>query len=274
MSWRRFIGVFCMLTLATAALAAASASGDGGPSPGVSVGWDGVTAQRAGIRYVTLPAGRRTLVAVIRVRGGRVIRFTSIRGSYGVPLVTYDGTAGGLSHDGRTLVLASWLGAVGPKAVSRFAVLERKKLRVRQVVTLRGAFSFDALSPDASTLYLIQYTSAQNSARYRVRAYDLRARRLLARVIVDRREPDEPMTGSPVTRVTSPDGKWVSTLYGRPQGKSFIHALDTVRREAFCLDLPLRIQQGVRLALTRDGKHILLLQRRGGARLLTIAAPV
>ncbi len=256
-----------------AAIAAPVAASGGGPSPGISWGWDGVAGPGGQLRYVTLPAGNGTLVEAVRVHDGRIMRWTSIKGSYGVPLVAYDGSAGGLSHDARTLVLGSYPGFPGPSAATRFAVLDAMTLRVRTHVTLRGAFSYDALSPNGSTMYLIQYTSTQNANRYRVRAYDLAAGRLLARVIVDRREPKEQMSGSPVTRVTSSDGAWVYTLYARSSGPSFIHALDTVRREAVCIDLSLRAVQDVRLALTADQKQIMLLQRRGRVHLLTIAAP-
>jgi hypothetical protein len=127
-------------------------------------------------------------------------------------------------------------------------------LRTRSVVTLRGSFSFDALSPDASKLYLIQYISAQDYARYRVRAYDLSARQLVPGAIVDRREPDEAMTGGPVTRATTRDGRWAYTLYARQGRPPFLHALDTVAAKAYCIDLPLRLRQQRQLQL-RLGFH-------------------
>jgi hypothetical protein len=81
------------------------------------------------------------------------------------------------------------------------------------------------------------------------------------------------MRGYPITRVTSADGRWVYTLYARVNGPSFIHALDSVHRQAVCLDLRVRALSDVRLALSRDERQILLLQRQGGARLAAIAAP-
>ena len=92
MSSRRFIAMFAAIGIA-AAWAAAGAAGDGGPSPGVSSGWDGVAAPDGNVRYVALAGGRGTVVAVVRVRGGRVVRYGWIPGSYGVPLVAYDGSA-------------------------------------------------------------------------------------------------------------------------------------------------------------------------------------
>jgi hypothetical protein len=192
-----------LLSLVAAVIASAAgtvtAAADGGPSSAVSWGWDGVVAPGHQVRYVAIPSGRNTVVEAVRVLGGRVLRWTSIKGSFGVPTITVFGTAGGLSHDGRTLVLASQTGIPNAHAVTRFAVLNAHTLHLLPVitlhgspiVTLHGSFSFDGLSPDASTLYLIQYTSAQDYNRYRVRAYDLLRRRLLPGAIVDKREPDE-----------------------------------------------------------------------------------
>ena len=234
-----------------AALTAVSAAADGGPSTGVSFGWNGILGPGHEVRYVAIPSGRNTVVEVVRVLGGRVLRWTSIRGSYGIPSVTVFGRAGGLSHDGKTLVLSSQSGVPDSHAVTRFAVVDTRtprlqpvtSLRVRPVIALHGSFSFDALSPDASTLYLIQYTSAQDYTRYRVRAYDIHGERLLPGAIVDKREPDEAMAGMPADRATTSDGRWAYTLYARQGEPPFVHALDTVKREAYCIDLPLRMNQ-------------------------------
>ena len=44
------------------------------------------------------------------------------------------------------------------------------------------------------------------------------------------------MTGVPVTRTSSLDGRWAYTLYDS-QEHPFVHALDTARRTAVCIDL-------------------------------------
>jgi hypothetical protein len=82
--------------------------------------------------------------------------------------------------------------------------------------------------------------SKSDLVRYVVRAYDLRARRLLPGAIVDKRNVDEIMRGYPVARASSPTGRWVYTLYTKGPGSSltFVHALNTVGRSAFCIDLP------------------------------------
>jgi hypothetical protein len=77
----------------------------------------------------------------------------------------------------------------------------------------------------------------------------VKARRLLPRAIVDKREPDEVMAGAPVSRTVSAEGRWAYTLYARQGAPPFVHALDTVDRSAFCIDLPLRLPQQKQLAL-------------------------
>jgi hypothetical protein len=252
-----------ILALALAVLTAAAvvgvAAGDGpqGPSPGVAGGWEGDLAPNGKVRYVTIAAGRQTIVEVVQVRGGRILRWGLVDGEFGSPLVAFDGTTAALSADGKTLVLASY--PLARRAtVSRFAIVSTKTLARRAVVSLRGTWSFDAVSPDASTLFLIQYLSSAQSSAYRVRAFDLVAKRLFSGAIVDRREEEAEMRGSPATRKTSADGRWAYTLYAR-QGKApFVHALDTVERQAYCLDLPLRLgqpkQMGLRLRLVRNGQ--------------------
>jgi hypothetical protein len=85
-------------------------------------------------------------------------------------------------------------------------------------------------------MYLIEY-SPRDLGDYAVRAYDIRARRLYPDPVVDPREPDEAMRGLPITRATSPDGRWAYTLYDGAGMHPFVHALDTVRNSAVCIDL-------------------------------------
>ena len=239
-----------LVALAAAAVCVGGASANGSPySPGLAYGWDGVRAPGSSVRFVTLGTARTTVVAVIRVRGGRVVRSRAVTGFYGVPLVAYDGTAGGLSGDGRSLVVASYGPLPGDAGRTRFAVLSTRTLRPRRVVELSGAWSYDAISPDGSLLYLVEHLSAGTNPRYRVRVFDLEASRLLPKAIVDRVEREAVMRGQPVTRATSPDGRWAYTLYARQEQEPFVHALDTTRGEAFCIDLPLRMAQPRQMTL-------------------------
>jgi hypothetical protein len=176
--------------------------------------------------------------------GGNVthIGALTVQGEWGIPRVTppSDGGVGGLSTDGRTFVLAQQPHPDGEGVVSSssFLVLHTKPLRVVRTITLRGDFGFDALSPRARTLYLIQHLVNQGTFRYRVRAYDLAQRRLLPGSIADKRQRDWLMAGYPVTRATTANGGWVYTLYASGNNYPFVHALDTVHRTAVCIGIP------------------------------------
>src|SRR5215475_3045994 len=58
-------------------------------------------------RFITVPANRGTVVETVSVRGGRVLNSRFLRGYFGIPMVAYDGSTDGISHDGRRLVLVS-----------------------------------------------------------------------------------------------------------------------------------------------------------------------
>jgi len=147
-----------------------------------------------------------------------------------------------------------------------------RDLAVRDSITLKGAFGYDALSPDGTKLYLIQHSSAEDLEHYVVRAYDLTAHRLLPGRIADKTQQSWVMQGFPLTRTTSVDGRWVFTLYQNPGGYPFVHALDTVRSVAHCVGLPWTAKdQGPlsRLAMTLHGKT-LAVQWQSGKRWLNI----
>lgn len=262
---RLFASALVALALTGAALAAG-----GGPSPGLMTGWDGATDAARSVRYVAMPVGTSTIVAAVRTSDGRMLRYSTIHGGFGVPIVAYDGTTEGISHDGRTLVLAEF-GA--SRQQTRFAVLGTSRLRLRRLVTLHGLWSLDALSRDGRMLYAIQYLGTGPNPRYSVRAVSLVTGKPVGAPLVDKREPDEEMNGSPWARVRSANGAWAYTLYAKPNGTGFVHALDTAGRRAFCVDLPWRTSTqrlaAVRLSLA-DGGRTLELEKPVGTRLAVV----
>lgn len=225
------------LVLVLALIPAGGALADGLPVEGVDASLSGVAGTGpGGTRYVTLPAEKGTVVAAVDPVGGQVLRSRHLPGRFTVPVVAYDGSASGLAADGLTLVLIRPRLAF-PRRTTTFAVLGTERLRLQDEFTLRGDFSFDAVSPDGRWLYLVQYLSKRDPSRYLVRLYDLRRGRLLPDPIIDPREVGDVMRGMPVTRASSPDGRFAYTLYDGAGEHPFVHALDTVATTARCIDL-------------------------------------
>lgn len=260
---------FVMLVTAILAPAAPAAAGAGPSGAGkVPLGLEspnGVVSSTSAIRYVARRRGRRTDVLAIATGGGRTVASRRLPGRWGVPAVSLDGTPTGLSADDSALVLAETR-ARFPRPRSRLVILDGDNLRLRERITLRGDFSVDAVSPDGSTLYLIENLSPNDPTNpYLVRAYDVIQGRLLPEPIVDPREPNDRMQGYAITRVSSPDGRWAYTLYDRPQSMPFIHALDTSERRAVCIDLGpipgIGDYAAVRMDLGAGGRRLSLLVR-------------
>lgn len=207
-----------------------------GPSPGTILGSPGASWQGHSHRFEAAHGGLGTRITEVTA-GGAAIRSVSVRGQFGIPEVAYDGSTERLPARSASLVLAPWNAPAFPRH-TEFVVLSAPRLRVRARVTLPGVFAFDALSPDGQTLYLTQHTSATNVTRYTVRAFDLRAGRLLPGVIADRSTGEWRMDGIPAARLQAPGGGWAYTLYAGGEDGAFVHALDTRDRTAHCIDLP------------------------------------
>jgi hypothetical protein len=240
---------------------AAVASADG-PPPYLVQGNAGVLGTLGLYRYVAVGDGSHTILEKIATSDGSVRAWTTLHGYWAVPTIDFQHGGDGVSHDGRTLILATFGGNT-----TRFVKIRTENLGVVQRVTLRGSFAYDAMSPDASTLYLIDHSGFADYDRYVVRAYDLRHGRLLPGRIADKTQKSWIMQGSPVLRTTSPDGRWVYTLYQNPGGYPFIHALDTVRGVAHCTGLPWTGSQGllwgVVLRLNGDGTKLAVDRTQG-----------
>ena len=244
--------------LVAAGAAAGHAGADGLPIGGVEVGPTGVARPGADVRYVALRAGPSTLVARVEQSGGRVLGTGLLAGRYTIPAVALDGSAAGLSADGRTLVLIRPRTGF-PRKETALAVVGTRRLRLRETITLAGDFSFDALSPDGSLLYLVQYVDPRDPTRYVVRGYDLDRGRLLPDPVVDPKVFGSVMRGYPVTRAVSPDGRWAYTLYDGG-GHPFVHALDTAEGAAACIDVEalagVTDLMDVRLAVAAGGAEV------------------
>src|SRR5690348_16717049 len=129
----RKLGAFAV-AVACAAIVQGVALG-AGPSPGLSQ--NGIAS--ADVRYVAVTGDGTTLEVV---RGDRVLRSKTVRGTWGIPLVSFDGTAGGLSADGRMLILSDTNG-VNPQAKrTSFLAVATKTFHVLTAIRLKGSWSF------------------------------------------------------------------------------------------------------------------------------------
>jgi hypothetical protein len=231
-----------------------------------------VVAPHGDVRYTASRADGSTTIRALRTGAeGGVLATTKVDGSWGIPAITSTGVAGGLSPDGRTLVLSEPSNYNGLRSQSRFLLLSTDPLAVVDTVVLNGEFGFDALSPDGRTLYVIQHRSRADLVSYVVRGYDLQQKRLLTRAIVAKGEGTT-MRGYPVSRATSSAGSWVYTLYHRVSGKPFIHALNTSKRFAVCIDLTWQPSSNgiwnTRLAISPDDRRLFV--RSGGVAVATV----
>jgi hypothetical protein len=250
------------IALAAGALVAPSlARADGLPIPGVTPAAGGVSSPvNPAVHFLARSEGGRTTVRQISP-SGRPADSLTLSGRFTIPAVALDGSPGGLSANGRELALIKPRKRF-PQAATHLVLLRTRPLRLVRRIDLSGDFSFDAISPDGNRIYLIRYLSRSDPTRYAVRAYDVGAAKLVPKPIVDPTEPDEQMRGYPVSRVTSPDGRWQYTLYSGGD-RPFVHALDTRRATARCIDLPRTIGN-----VYRDGLRI-----GGDGRILSITNP-
>ena len=214
--------------------------------------------------YVTQPTDDGTAVARADTTDNATPRARIIQSGFAIPTVATDKSTSGLSANGKTLVLAGPLSQLGQRT-TKFKVLDAGSLRARDTITVRGSYSFDAISPDGNLVYLIQYTSPPDPGQYLVRAYDVAAGHLLRKPVIDPDETGQPMTGRPVTRVMSPNGQWAYTLYQGSDEGPFVHALDTSGHRAVCVDLDglnlPKTLHGSQLSVTSDGGQLRITRR-------------
>jgi hypothetical protein len=249
------------LAVVVAALVAALPAAAVGPWLWTANGGAGIATADGSVHYVARVSASRTTVSAVRSSDGRRLRALTVPGRWGLQAVTVRGALTGLSGDGRLLVLAPPTRGE-PASVSTFMLVGAPDLRSLGTISLRGDFSLDAVSPNGRTLYLIQHLTGVDSTRYQVRAYDLRTRTLVRRPVADKRQAGWIMHGFPMARASTPNGSRVYTLYRNDANYPFVHALDTVRRTAVCIGLPLswtdpELLSDVTLSL-RDGARTLV----------------
>jgi hypothetical protein len=183
----------------------------------------------SGVRRFRLPSGvlsadgrtyvgsaraktNRTTVARFDARTGKLLRTSSVRGRWGVV---------GVSPEGGLEVLARY-----SQSTTELRVGPSRYL-------LHGNYEVEALSPNRRRLFLVHW----KNLGYDLQQLDLASRRL-SPTRLD--EPDEKMSGTAASAIATRDGRWLLTLYVKPGGSSFVHALDLRSGVAHCVDLTLR----------------------------------
>lgn len=226
-------------------------------------GANGVSAPGSPYRYKALSPrtddDRLTVIVQIDSRRDRISRWWYLRGAYQVPVLTYNGSSSGISADGGTLVLSrfSW---IYPPRSSGFAILdtdlylrhpaepgERRPPHAITRVSFPDSYTFHAISPDGSTIYLSEHLARFVSGPVRIRALDASSGELLPPAAVGPSTRERRARGVPIARATSRDGRWAYTLYTgykpRPgrlslTRRALVHALDTVTGRAHRVELP------------------------------------
>jgi hypothetical protein len=167
---------------------------------------------------------------------GATFRTLRLPGDFQLPPATSSGVPGGLSQNGRWLVLESTdMTSSGIPYATHLLVVDTSYAKAMQQVNLNGLFGFDAVSNDGRRIFLIEYLDGN---QYRVRFYDLGAGRLDPNVIFDKSDGSSAMAGVRLSGVASHDGQWLYSVYVRSDKSAFIHALNLDVPFALCLDLP------------------------------------
>jgi hypothetical protein len=167
---------------------------------------------------------------------GGVRHSLRLPGSLQLPPATISGLPGGLSQNGRWLVLQGFNDVPdGLPSVTHMLLIDTTYAKPPVPIELEGLFEFDAVSNDGKRVFLIQYVT---TTIYHVRLYDVGVGRIDPGIVFDKSDGTDAMTGVRLSGVATPDGKWLFSVYARENAGSFVHALDLEDGIAFCLDLP------------------------------------
>lgn len=248
--------VICFAVLA--ALAAAAPASAGYPTTFAAQGGPGITGVDGTVHFVATKQGSDTKLSALAIKDDVLLRSSLVTGAFGVPVLGVRTVPLGMFRDGSTFVLQS----VGYAPTTTFKLVRTADLSLVDTISLEGTYAFDALSPDARVLYLVQHRSANDVQHYVVRAYDLETHALRPGRIADKAQKGWVMQGWPAARAETANGRWVYTLYANPGGFPFVHALDTVKGVAHCVGIAWRGDQGPLLSysLSVRGNRLLVLR--------------
>lgn len=263
-------------SLAAAAPSAAKETGAVGAAQGIVTKQDGTSYRYVTVNPQTKPA--LTVVERIDMSDGAIDRWWYLRGSYVIPAVAYDGSAGGLSAAGGTLALVNFSRRY-PQPPTKVAILDtdvylrhprrpghRRPPHAIRYLNLRGRFAFQAISPSGSKLYLRHYRTRDRGSVHDRRSDDFDLWALdtgnggLAPRPLTVSNSERQLAGLPISGTSSPDGRWAYALYDGDMHRPFLLALNTVTGRLLRVDLPglgrLRNPYLLKLRLDSAARHL------------------
>jgi len=113
------------------------------------------------------PGTARTTLRELDPATGAELRSLTIDGRWAMP-ASYGAAPSGFSTDGHWLVLAAPQTIVGTATTSAFAVIDTVQGTLARTVVATGDHTFDAISADGRSLYVVEHLGAPNEYRVRV----------------------------------------------------------------------------------------------------------
>lgn len=196
---------------------------------------------------------------------GTELRTLEIEGRWAMPS-SYGAAPSGFSTDGSWLVLAAPQTKTGTATTSAFAVIDTVRAAVARTVIAPGDHTFDAISADGRSLYVVEHLGYP--AQYRVRVAGGGGAALSIAPIVDIKVAAPQMNGIYHSSVARAGGLWNYGLYFSPTKGAFIHALNTAQLYAQCiLDVPdggPAVRAAWSMLLSPVGSHLYLVNGPAG----------
>ena len=219
-------------------------------------------------RYWTVGSadgGSTTTLRELDPASGAQLRTLDIEGRWAMPS-SYGAAPSGFSTDGSWLVLAAPQTKTGGATTSAFAVIDTARASVARTVVAPGDHTFDAISADGRSLYVVEHLGSPT--QYRVRVAGGGGAALSIAPIVDIKVAAPQMNGIYHSSVARAGGTWNYGLYFSPTKGAFIHALNTAQLYAQCiLDVPdggPAVRAAWSMVLSPVGSHLYLVNGPAG----------
>lgn len=213
--------------------------------------------------YVVASEAGKTTLRALDPSSGAVARETQLDGTFWIPYDRPGRLGSALSADGHWLVLTNFTADGGGVWKSRDLILDTRFSTPPRRIEMDGRLDFWALSNDGARLYLTEYLGRHPApVRNRLRVYDFTAERLDPGVILDRSSDRQGMSVVDRAEASSPDGRWLYSLFTGDEQTPFVYALDLTSGRTFSVDLPWRIKGKWEedllwvLAVTPDGSGL------------------